>query len=60
MTAKAMPSSADFASLQTSKVEKHFHGIGIHSVKQIVKKYGGEFKVETTDNTFNVKIMIPM
>lgn len=47
-------------SLQTNKAEKHFHGIGIHSVKQIVKKYGGEFKVETTDNTFKVKIMMPM
>lgn len=47
-------------SLQTSKAEKHFHGIGIHSIKQTVKKYGGEFKVEITDNTFNVKIMIPM
>ncbi len=43
----------------TTKDEKHLHGIGIHSVKQTVKKYGGEFYTEISDNIFNAKIMIP-
>lgn len=45
---------------ETTKTEKHLHGIGIHSVKQTVKKYGGEFYTEISDNIFNVKIMIPI
>ncbi len=48
------------SSLKTTKIEKHMHGIGIHSVKQTVKKYNGEFYTEISDNTFNVKIMIPI
>lgn len=46
--------------LETTKSEKHLHGIGIHSVKQTVKKYSGEFYAEISDNIFNAKIMIPM
>lgn len=45
---------------ETTKSEKHFHGIGIHSVKQTVKKYGGEFYTEISDDIFNAKIMIPI
>lgn len=46
--------------LETTKSEKHMHGIGIHSVKQTVKKYSGEFYVEISNNIFNVKMMIPL
>lgn len=45
---------------ESTKNEKHLHGIGIHSVKQTVKKYGGEFNTGISDNIFNVKIMIQM
>lgn len=44
---------------KTTKSEKHLHGIGIHSVKQTVKKYGGEFYTEISDDIFNAKVMIP-
>lgn len=44
---------------ETTKTEKNLHGIGIHSVKQTVKKYDGDFYTEISDNIFNVKIMIP-
>lgn len=47
-------------SLETSKLEKHFHGIGLYSVGQVVKRYGGELTIEKKDDIFNVKIMIPM
>ncbi|MDE6672447.1 MAG: ATP-binding protein [Ruminococcus sp.] len=50
--------SGDFS--ESTKNEKHLQGIGIHSVKQTVKKYGGEFNTDISDNIFNVKIMIPM
>lgn len=46
--------------LETTKSEKHLHGIGIYSVKQTVKKYGGEFYTEISDDIFNAKIMIPI
>lgn len=45
---------------ETTKNEKHLHGIGIHSVKQTVKKYSGEFHTDIANNIFNVKIMIQM
>ncbi|MBE6857702.1 MAG: ATP-binding protein [Ruminococcus sp.] len=36
------------------------HGIGLKSVKHIVKQYDGEIIINTDDNVFKVKIMIPM
>ncbi len=47
-------------SLKTSKSESHLHGIELHSVKQTVKKYGGEFDTEICGDIFSAKIMIPM
>ncbi len=48
-------------SLKTTKCNnKQLHGIGLHSVRQTVKKYNGEFKVEKNDDIFNAKLMIPM
>lgn len=48
-------------SLKTTKCNnKQLHGIGLHSVRQTVKKYNGEFKVEKSDDIFNAKLMIPM
>lgn len=45
---------------ETTKNEKYLHGIGIHSVKQTVKKYSGEFQTDISNDIFNVKIMIQM
>ncbi|MCM1228469.1 MAG: ATP-binding protein, partial [Clostridium sp.] len=47
-------------SLVTGKSEKYLHGLGLISVKKTVKKYNGEFNIETSDDFFEVKIMIPM
>lgn len=47
-------------SLKTSKSESHLHGIGLYSVRQTVKKYGGEFYTEISDDIFNAQIMIPI
>ncbi len=46
--------------LNTSKPDKYLHGIGLKSVKHIVKQYDGEIIINTDDNIFKVKIMIPM
>jgi hypothetical protein len=46
--------------LKTSKSESHLHGIGLRSVKQTVKTYGGEFSVKKENDVFNAKIMIRM
>lgn len=45
---------------ETTKNERHLHGIGINSVKQTVKKYSGEFHIDISNDIFNVKIMIQM
>ncbi|MDE6834174.1 MAG: ATP-binding protein [Ruminococcus sp.] len=47
-------------SLKTSKPEKHLHGIGLNSVKHIVKHYNGELTIDTENEKFEVKIMIPL
>ncbi len=46
--------------LITSKKEKQFHGYGIKSVKYIVNKYNGAVNIDTKDNWFNIKILIPL
>ncbi len=33
-------------------------GVGISSIKAIVKKYGGDIKIETDDNVFKISILI--
>lgn len=45
--------------LETTKYQKIFHGIGIGSVRSIVKKYDGEFSIEKLDNEVVAKILIP-
>ena len=45
--------------LKTTKKNQEFHGIGIRSVKSIVKKYGGEFLIDKKGIDVIVKILIP-
>lgn len=52
--------SKDFSEkLETTKKRQEFHGIGIGSVRSIVKKYGGEFSIEKKDTDVIAKILIP-
>lgn len=44
--------------LKSTKLDKEFHGMGIKSVKQIVKKYDGEFVTEQDKDKFTVKVML--
>ncbi len=46
-------------SFKTTKPSDAFHGIGIISVKQVIRQYNGEFIAEHNGNTVNVRIMIP-
>lgn len=46
--------------IQTSKSDKSVHGIGLASIKYIVKKYDGEVSINYSDNEFILKIMIPI
>ncbi len=45
--------------LETTKKRKRFHGIGISSVQECIKKYEGEFSLEKRGNEVIVKILIP-
>ncbi|WP_407153019.1 ATP-binding protein [Marinilactibacillus psychrotolerans] len=42
----------------TNKQDKDWHGIGIESIKEIVKKYNGECQFQTKYNRFQVKIFM--
>lgn len=44
--------------LQTSKREKDFHGIGLKSVKRLVEKYHGTFLYEAVEEQFRVSIVL--
>ena len=46
-------------SFLTTKKDKMNHGIGIRSVKKIVKKLGGIYSCEETEHTFVTNIMLP-
>lgn len=46
--------------IKTSKSDDKIHGIGLASIKYIVKKYDGETIVNYSDNEFILKIMIPI
>ncbi len=44
----------------TTKEKNGFHGYGIKSIRYIVEKYEGALTVETRENWFEMKILIPM
>lgn len=46
--------------LATTKKEKEFHGYGIKSIKYTVNKYDGAVIIDTKDQWFDLKILIPM
>ncbi|KMZ52676.1 sensor histidine kinase [Dorea sp. D27] len=43
---------------KTSKNDTSLHGIGLGSVARIVEKYDGDIKIDYTDDTFTVTILI--
>lgn len=47
-------------SLNTSKKDKHLHGIGLNSVKHTVQSYHGDIDITTDNQKFDVRIMIPL
>ena len=46
--------------LTTTKKEKEYHGYGLKSIKYTVDKYEGAVSIDTKDNWFDLKILIPM
>lgn len=46
--------------LETNKLTRIFHGIGLSSVRHTVKLYKGEVSVKQKDDIFSVNIMIPL
>jgi len=46
--------------LSTTKYDKHLHGIGLKSVESTVKEYDGDVNIIINDNTFKVRIYIPI
>lgn len=45
--------------LKTTKSVANSHGLGLLSVKKILKKYDGEIKTTFTENIFEVSVIIP-
>lgn len=46
--------------LRTTKKDKRFHGYGIKSIQYTVNKYDGAVDIDTKENWFNLKILIPL
>lgn len=46
--------------LKTTKADKPFHGYGIKSIRYTVNKYDGAVDIESKDNWFNLRILIPL
>lgn len=46
--------------LQSTKKDKALHGYGIKSIEYAVNKYGGAVSINTNDNWFDMKILIPL
>ncbi len=46
--------------LETTKKDTNFHGYGIKSIRYTVNKYDGAIDIESTDNWFNLRILIPL
>jgi sensor histidine kinase regulating citrate/malate metabolism len=44
----------------TSKSDKRYHGFGVKSIKNTVKKYGGTTDIETNKGWFEIRILIPI
>ena len=42
--------------VDTTKKDKHSHGIGLHSIQLIVKKYAGTMKLSCTNHIFCIEI----
>ena len=46
--------------LITTKKEKEYHGYGLKSIQYIADKYDGAVSIDTKNNWFDLKILIPM
>lgn len=44
--------------LETSKVEKEFHGIGMKNIIDIVNKYNGEMRWKATKGVFRTEVLL--
>lgn len=43
---------------KTTKGDEHFHGIGLKNIKKCIENYQGDLKIETTDTTFVLTIIL--
>ena len=43
----------------TTKADKDYHGFGLKSIQYSVEKYKGSVVVDTKDNWFDLKILLP-
>ncbi len=46
--------------LMTSKEDTDYHGFGIRSIRMLVKRYQGDFRISHANNTFSLQIMLPV
>ena len=46
--------------IATTKKDKKYHGYGMKSIRYTVNKYGGAVVIDTKENWFDLKILIPI
>ena len=52
--------SVENGKIASTKKNKQFHGYGIKSIEYIVEKYQGALSIDTKNNWFDLKILIPL
>lgn len=45
---------------KTNKKDHRFHGYGMKSIRRIAQQYGGSMTVQTKDNWFELRVLIPL
>lgn len=46
--------------IKSTKAEAEKHGVGLQNVAEIVKKYKGEYYIETPENEYIIKLVLPL
>ena len=46
--------------ISTTKENKAVHGIGLMNIQRVVEKYGGNLKMQCSDETFKTEIVVPL
>lgn len=54
------PPQIDDGEYRTTKNDRDYHGFGIKSIRYTAESYGGSVSIDTSDNWFTLKVLLPI